>query len=117
MSQLLVVTRPGGIPLDEWVAYVSRSATLRLVAPREGMNRFTRRPHVFHPAPGAAYFDLPHVGPCSIEYRDGALHSTAPDSDAAHVIAMIAADLNATAIPANVDQPPVRPLPLPKTRP
>jgi hypothetical protein len=94
MSNHLIVSREGGISLDEWLRYVEGSVIVRLVPPRAGINPFTRGPTVFRPPGGAASFNT-NGGNCSIEYRDGELHAFSPDDEATCVIQDIAKALNA----------------------
>lgn len=98
MGEYFAINRDGGIPLEEWVDLISRSAVIRPVLPREGVNPFTKAATVFHPPSGAATFDTTG-GSHSIEYKAGTLLVKAGDAAAIEVVKQIAGALRATAAP------------------
>jgi hypothetical protein len=105
MEIRLILSRQGNISLQEWLSYVSQSSIIKLTKPRQGVNPFTKLPHLYHPAPGSASFET-EIGHVSISYQSGTLEFVLPsveqlDHDSANpggrrIIEEIAQALNAT---------------------
>jgi hypothetical protein len=101
MPHYLTVTREGGIPLQEWLAFIGGSDVLRAAEPITGVNPFTKEPTLFHPAPGAADFETA-AGTCSIEWGDDKLFATVPDDEAAtHIVEEAARAMRANIRPTD----------------
>jgi hypothetical protein len=94
MATRCIVRREGGIPLEEWVDYATRSENIKLTPPRSGINPFTKKPALFHPAAGSASL-ITTSGECPITYKSGELIADAPDATARRAIEDVAKSLNA----------------------
>ena len=68
------------ISLDEWTAFISSSPMLKPAPPKEGINPFTKKPALFHPAPGSAYFEGAG-GRCSLGFNQGTISGECSDAD------------------------------------
>jgi hypothetical protein len=94
MATRCIVHREGGIPLEEWVDYATRSEIIKLTPPRTGINPFTKKPVLFHPQAGSASL-ITANGECPITYKSGELIANAPDASAIRVIEDVAKSMNA----------------------
>jgi len=77
-----ICRKPGAaaISLDEWTAFISSSPMLKPAPSKEGINPFTKKPTLFHPAPGSAYFDGTG-GRCSLGFNAGTISGDCSDED------------------------------------
>ena len=100
MSQLLRarISRESAddrITLEQWLAFVSQSATVRLMPPRMGVHPVTGKPQAYEPAAGTACFDGAR-GLCTISYHSGVLIFSDATEDEMPVLNQIAAGMGAT---------------------